>query len=211
MAGSCVAGGLTLDGDGNVVLSGYSSKAWPHEATCHIATKNGLHVDPGTGHAWVAPDLTISTETEDAVTRNIVPTNDTTKVLSTTSITHTAGPCTRTYMSATVSGGYQGFRIANGNFWIVRRTCTMFVNGVPVYTTGGQVVGACENNVGSSGDALSIGGPIDSVPFTRMLNPGDVAKITASYQLELPAYVDDPVNGFTYRSPWIVANFFTVI
>jgi len=207
MAGSCVDQGIGIDGDGNVILSGATSKEWPNEAGCPIASNNGLHFDPVTGHAWIPPRVAPHYEVVIEEGTTITPADDDTVDLGTFELEHTVGPCGQRRVIIEIGGGYNAYRLYSGNFWLLKRYATLFVDGTPESFTGLEIVTACENN---SGGAVSQAGPIEMTPFSWVLDPGQTVKVVTSYQLEFPGFTANAVNSFVFRPPPIRATFLPI-
>lgn len=198
MAGVCTGAGLTIDGDGHVALNGASSLAWP--ALCPIGTANGLHTDPVTGKAWVLPHGPAQFADLDGGSTVIAPANDSDKAVGHKELEYTVTGCRKQLMVADVMGGYAGFRCGSGNFWILERYASFFLNTVATLFTGSQPVAAHENN---SGGVDGHAGPIEATRFIYTVSPGDVVKIVTDYTLTCPGFAANVLNSFTIRRPRI--------
>lgn len=200
MAGQCWGDGIKVDDQGRLSLSGPRAVAWPGGPSCTLAANSGLKVDPVTGELWVAPRSVISTTAVTKPNRTIVPAGAGIVALSHLELTMTARDCERMLAVFHVTSGYCGMRQGSGNFWIVERYFTIYVNGVAVAFSGSEDIGGGENN---SGGAITQLGPVENATFPRDLDPGDVVKLVADYQLNVATYAASGVNNLQWRPPRI--------
>ena len=196
MAGTCVGAGLDIDGDGQLELRGARSLAWPYP--CDIGVRNGLRVDPVTNKAWVKPPQIVGHSAVSGPDRSIAPASAADIAIGHYEVTHTASACSQEFVRYAVTGGFAGFRLKSGNFWILQRYVSLFVNGSPVATTGLQPIAECENN---SGGVTTQGAVLEGTESDLVVNAGDVVKLVADYTLQLPGFDADVLNNFVYRAP----------
>lgn len=201
----CTGPGLDIDPTGRVVLVGPRSEEWPED--CDIAALNGLRTDPVTGDVWAPPDLEITRAEHTGAGRFIIPPDTNPGTLHILQVEHTAD-CRPCHVQLSATGGFAGFRMASGNFWVVRRRFTTYVNGSPVATTGLEPIAVCENN---SGGVVSQGTVCDSAVYGVLLDAGDTIRFNAYYELEPAALVSNAANGFTWRPPDVRLAAWTVL
>lgn len=197
MAGICAGPGLESAG-GLLQLAGARSQAFP--AGCSLGALNGLRVDPDTGDAWVPPDAIFSAAqgAQTGADRTIAPASSAAVLLSKLDLTMTAPACRRSLFLGDLAGGYQGFRAGTGNFWLLSRFVTIYVDGAPIGFTGLQPVGGLENN---SGGAISIGGPVEAQPIRVQLTAGQKIRVYAEYSFDPATFTASAVNALTWRAP----------
>lgn len=198
MAGTCYGDGLTVDGQGRLALDGPVEAEWPPGPTCSIAVNNGIKTDPATGKLWVAPRSIIARDSAVGINRETVPNGTGIDNLTTTTLQMQARQCERMMSVFHVTGGYFAVRQATGNFWILQRYLTIEVNGAPVAFTGMQPIGGAENN---SGGIISQSGPVENVTLTTELDPGDLIKLTAHWEMSILTFSANGANGVTWRPP----------
>lgn len=200
MAGICEGGGLTIDGDGRLVLAGVPELAWG--PVCSIEDGTGLRIDPGTGKVWTPKHRALHTQaSEPALTAAVTVAG--TYALGDPVVLETVAPACSPFPArfvATLSGGYFGQRMGNGNWWAAKRFVTVWVNGVVVGFTGSQTVASLENN---SGGVLNAGAAVDALTITALVPAGQTVKVQASYQHERLSFTASPANGYEWRPPTI--------
>jgi hypothetical protein len=196
MAGPCAGCGIDTT-DGEISLAGARSREWPYGAAT-IGANSGLFCDPVTGFAWTAPEMLVRHNDDQAGGMTVVPTDTDTILLGEYQQGVIAAIRSNSLVRYDVCGGYAGFRMGDGNWWVLKRYITVVKNGTPVSYSGNEVVNTVENNTGG---VLSIGGPVDAQGWWEVVAPLTVIELKTRYTLEVPAHSAHAANGFQWRPP----------
>lgn len=198
MAGVCAGCGLTTEG-GFLAVAGARSVEWPTGAGVDLADRNGLRCDPETGNLWTPPDQTITQVNATGVGQTRVPTSTATVTLNDLTVTYAAGDLRASHVQVVVAGGTAQYRMANGNYWLVARSFTFLIDGVPTATTGLQSVSGHENNSGAGTTTASM--VADAAVYDFQVAIGEEFEFQAHYEFQLFALVTNVVNAFVWRPP----------
>jgi hypothetical protein len=206
MAGACNGLGVRQNNLNQIEAAVDRHQEWPYPS--NVSTKSGTRVDPDTGMLWSPPDQIIKiAEAPLGPNKTVVPNDNDTIPLTDLSLEMVASADHDQVMfQFHLVGGYQGYRMGDGNFWAVYRHITTYddtaVKGKyePITFSGVQEVGGHENNAGagsSTGSASVVEGMIG-----QAVKPGGSKfKVVAHYELRPLAYTDSGVNGFTWLPP----------
>lgn len=207
MAGLCVSHGLDTNNEGKVFLAGARPVAWPY-SECSLDANNGLRYDPVTDKAWVTPPTKIEVEVETAADRDIVPTAEGTTVLRHLHLEHNTLKCGNGFIMVNLTNGHAGFRMGQGNFWLLNRYITLTIDNVAVLYTGLETIAAAENT--ATGGTTGVRYPIaEAAPVQWFLDPGVKVEVDVHYELDVASYAASGANGFTFKPPVVAATFFT--
>jgi len=197
MAGSCTGLGVRINGFNEVEASVDRVVAWPYPGS--VNAKSGVRVDPN-GILWTPPDQIIQVaEAPLGPNKTIVPNSDSTVKLIDLSLEMVASKDhDQVLFVFHLVGGYQGYRLSNGNFWALYRYIVTYDNGTPTTYSGLEEVGGAENNAGGSlGSSSTVEGMIGMA-----VKPGGTKfKVLAHYELHPLAFTDGPTNAFAWRPP----------
>lgn len=198
MPGVCTGYGVRINGFNEVEASVDRIEPWPYPGFASL--KSGVRVDPLTGLLWAPPDQIIQvTEAPLGPNKTVIPNSDATIKLIDLSLEMVASKDhDQVLFMFHLVGGYQGYRMGNGNFWAVYRYIVTYDNGNPTTFSGIEEVGGCENNAGASlGSASTVEGMIGMA-----VKPGGTKfKVLAHYELRPLAFTDGPTNAFAWRPP----------
>lgn len=201
MAGACSGCGIDTT-DNEVAVYGPREAQWVGNGANSIEATNGLRCDPVSGKLWAPPDAKIAGVCAGAAQKVIVPDDDAdNNLLTKLKISINTFANRKTFMVRNIGCGIAGFRSHSGNWWAIKQTSVIRVDGVvPVYGLGVAYTAALENH---SGGVMGVGITTPAEMFHFEFTGEHTVELEVTYSIEVLALSVGAANSLTWTPPTV--------